>query len=143
MYTDYTPGTTTATIRLASTTDADKVITALAAHRVFHTPNDSRSSSVCDKVVEDGQANAVTGELVTGERERIYWEECVWKGKRGKKAKERNYWDTNQEELVYDDYDVGLHGVNLDAKVKQVFEKDSGNSNFAAKSTGKHIKFRD
>lgn len=86
MYTDYTPGTTTATIRLASATDANRVVAALVARRNFHVTKDDRRFSTHDKAVEDRQGGAVTAELVAGERERIYWEERIWKSKRGSKA---------------------------------------------------------
>ncbi|KAH0543196.1 hypothetical protein FGG08_002457 [Glutinoglossum americanum] len=143
MYMDYTPGTTTATIRLSSAADADKVITTLAARRIFHTAKDSCRYNVRDNDTNGEQGNAVKAELVTGMRERIYWEEQVWKGKRGKKAKKKNDWGIGQGGLVYDDDDISVQGGIPEEGAKLVFGKDPENPNFRAKNTGKHIKFQD
>ncbi|KAI9786435.1 MAG: hypothetical protein M1839_006895 [Geoglossum umbratile] len=143
MYTDYIPGTTTATIRLASATDANNVITTLAADRVLHSTKNGRRSRADGKDAGGEQGNAIKAELVTGERERIYWEECVWKGKRGKRAKKRVNQDISQEGLVYDDPGADIHEGNLQGEAESAFEKDPENLNSRANSTRKHIRFED
>ncbi|KAI9768950.1 MAG: hypothetical protein M1840_004546 [Geoglossum simile] len=112
MYTDYTPGTTTATIRLASAADAEKVIAALATNRAPHS-----TKYGCRSRADGGdagkQGSAVKAELVTGEREHIYWEESVWKGKSGKKRKKRDGQETSRGGLVHDDYNTDVRDGNL------------------------------
>jgi xRRM domain len=138
-YTDYTPGTTTATIRLASATDADKVVVALAADCVSRSTKDGCVS--CGDA--DKQGSGVKAELVTGERERIYWEESIWKAKRGKKGKRRDGQKTSQAGFVYDDYNADVHDGDPQLEAKSAFEKDSGNLNLRTKGTREHIRFED